>query len=202
MAVDENPIEGPLAHATPIELLKFPDRVQMTRDEMCKIVDTARRLLSDGYVHLQLKQSIHAANPLDRLRALTSRLTGAAAEGIAEAEFHDEMVSIFTALRDLHTVYVLPREYSRYVAFLPFMIEECHDDGRSRFVVSKLNRDVDFEGFVRGAEVTGWNGMPIERAVQLNGQARPGSNPSARRARAIGNRKADLPLARHELAAG
>ena len=71
----------------------------MTRDEMCKIVDTARRLLSDGYVHLQLKQSIHAANPLDRLRALTSRLTGAAAEGIAEAEFHDEMVSIFTALR-------------------------------------------------------------------------------------------------------
>ena len=47
-----------------------------------------------------------------------------------ESEFHEELVEIFTALRDLHTHYVPPEPYRSHTVYLPFLVEACTSDGQ------------------------------------------------------------------------
>ena len=42
-------------------------------------------------------------------------------------------------------------------------------------------------GFERGVEVLGWNGVPIARAIEINGESQAGNNPDARFARGLDN---------------
>ena len=84
-----------------------------------QIVVQALVLIDDLYVHLPLKEAMHAIDPLQRLRLLRSRLPF-----LTERQFHDEMIDIFVRLRDLHTNYILPAPYNQHTAFLPFLLEE------------------------------------------------------------------------------
>jgi hypothetical protein len=148
--------------------------------ERARLVDQARVLIEDLYVHLPLKRAMHAIDPVQRLKLLRHRL-----EGMSERRFHDELIRIFTSLRDLHTNYILPVPFQTKTAFLPFLIEEFFEDGESRYMVSKTFPGFEHPTFTAGVTLTYWNGVPIERAVDLNADRQAGSNLDARRARGI-----------------
>ena len=144
------------------------------------LVDQARVLLEDLYVHLPLKRAMHAVDPIQRLKLLRHRRGR-----LSERGFHDELIRIFTGLRDLHTNYVLPRPYATRTAFLPFLIEEYFEGGSRRYLVSKTFAGFQHADFKPGVDVRYWNGVPIERAVALNADRQAGSNEDARVARGL-----------------
>jgi hypothetical protein len=152
----------------------------LTLDERRQIVRQAQVLIEQLYVHLPLKRAMHAIDPVQRLRLLDRRL-----QAYAGRRFQDEMISIFIGLRDLHTNYILPAPYAGRTAFVPFRIEEYWEEGTRRYLVSAIKQGVDLPPFVVGVEVTHWNGIPIDRAVTLNGERNGGSNVDARHARGL-----------------
>jgi cytosine/adenosine deaminase-related metal-dependent hydrolase/C-terminal processing protease CtpA/Prc len=160
----------------------------VTLEDRRHIVQQAIVLLDQVYVHLPLKRAMHAVDPLQQLRLMQHRLTELSEDQLGpDIEFHAEVAEIFTALRDLHTHYVLPEPFQSHEAYLPFLVEECAADGRTRFVVTKLATDATFErrSFQPGVEITHWNGVPIRRAVELNAERQSGSNVAARFARGL-----------------
>ena len=100
---------------------------ELTLSQRLKIVEQARVMIDQTYVHLPLKRAMHAIDPVQRLRFVARRL-----EAYSERAFHNEMISIFVRLRDLHTNYVLPPPFAARVAFLPFHIEECFEGNRGQ----------------------------------------------------------------------
>lgn len=158
----------------------------LTLDERRLLVDQALVLLEQNYVHLPLKAAMYAVNPVQRLRLLRARLERqTAATAAPEWAFHAELAAIFHSLRDLHTNYLLPAPFAGKIAYLPFLIEEYFENGGSTYVVSHLMQGFSAPGFVVGAEVTYWNGMPIERAVARNAERFAGSNAAARHSRGL-----------------
>jgi hypothetical protein len=153
---------------------------ELTTQEREQLVDQALVLIEQAYVHLPLKQAMHGVDPIQRLKLLGQRL-----DQLSERQFHQELLSIFVELRDLHTNYLLPDPYSGRTAFLPFLMEEFFQDGTPRLMVSKLRAGFSDPHFVPGVEVTYWNGVPIDRAVEVNAARQAGGNPDARHAQAL-----------------
>lgn len=153
---------------------------QLTEAERQQIVDQALIVIDHIYVHLRLKRAMHAVDPVQRLKLLRLRL-----DSYSERAFHDEMISIFTHLRDLHTNYILPEPYRSRVAALPFRIEEFIEGGTRRYVVTEVSPGVTDAKFRRGVIPTHWNGIPIERAIEINGEREAGSNLAARHAQGL-----------------
>ncbi|MEE8599957.1 S41 family peptidase [Euzebya tangerina] len=156
-----------------------------------RLVAAAQQLLDGVYVHLDFKRSMHAVDPVQRLRLLDYRLRSAAGDPVSlpgdDRAFHAEMIEVFSSLRDLHTTYLLPEPYAQRIAFVPFLIEEYHDGAQQRrYLVSRTAGDLaDHPAFVPGVEVTHWNGMPIDRAIADNARRQAGSNAAARHARGL-----------------
>jgi cytosine/adenosine deaminase-related metal-dependent hydrolase len=159
---------------------------ELTLAERRTITEQAQVLLEQNYVHLPLKRAMHAVDPLQRLRLLRYRL-GEVDEGTAgpEMPFHQELAEIFSALRDLHTNYRLPLPFSDKTAWLPFLIEEYYEHERPHYMVTKVVGGAGPESFQPQVEVLYWNGIPIERAVDLNAARQSGSNEAARQARGL-----------------
>ncbi|MBL8096199.1 MAG: hypothetical protein JNL73_18630 [Anaerolineales bacterium] len=171
-------------------------REVLTRENMLdlgarrRVVDQAIVLFESFYVHRPQKEAMHAVIPIQRLRLLRAALEALPDDTPAEhlspdLAFHREMVAIFAAWRDLHTSYLLPRPYSQYLAFLPFMVEACQDEGRTGYVVTRLIGQPRPTDFVAGVELLNWNGVPIARAIERNGEGQAGSNPDAHVARGL-----------------
>jgi hypothetical protein len=140
-------------------------------------------ILEQNYAHLPLKAARYAVNPLQRLRLLIARLSRAATVE-PEWRFHAELLDIFGSLHDLHTRYVLPEPFADAKAFLPFRIKEFVEAGTRHFVVAPLSDGLSGT-LPAGAEITSWNGVPIDRAVDVHADRLPGANPAARHARAL-----------------
>jgi C-terminal processing protease CtpA/Prc len=153
---------------------------QLTADERDQIVEQAIVLIERVFVHLPLKRAMHAVDPVQRLRLLRRRQAA-----LSERAFHDEMISIFNQLRDLHTNYVLPEPYRSSTAFVPFRIEAFGAPGDRQYLITQVRDGVAADGFEKGVRVTHWNGIPIERAVELNAEREAGSNTFARFARGL-----------------
>ena len=153
---------------------------ELTTQQRKQLVDQALVLVEQAYVHLPLKHAMHGVDPIQRLKLLGQRL-----EQLSERHFHQELLSIFVELRDLHTNYLLPDPYSGRTAFLPFLMEEFVQDGTPRLMVSKLRAGFSDPHFVPGVEVTYWNGVPIDRAVEVNAARQAGGNPDARHAQGL-----------------
>jgi C-terminal processing protease CtpA/Prc len=152
------------------------------------LVDEALLLLEMFYVHMPLKRAMHAIDPIQRLKLLKYQLAQVPEEQtLSEIRFHSEMTRIFTSLRDLHTNYLLPAPFNEKTAFLPFLIEEYFEDGNRKYIVSKLISGFDHPAFKVGVEVLYWNGVPIERAVEINADRQAGSNLEARHAQGLDN---------------
>jgi hypothetical protein len=172
-------------------LSEFLGRVtKLTPNERIRVVDAAIAMLAGVFVHLPLKRAMHGIDPVQRLKLLRFRLNTEISDNTIsedDRDFHDEMIAIFHSLRDLHTNYILPREYQGRTAFLPFLVEEYFDNANPRrrhYIVTKI-RGLNDPTFKVGVTVTHWNGIPIERAVELNAAREAGSNPDARLARGL-----------------
>jgi hypothetical protein len=152
----------------------------LTIDERRQVVHQAQVLIEQLFVHLPLKRAMHAVDPVQRLRLLDRRL-----EGFSDRRFHDEMISIFVGLRDLHTNYLLPLPFAGRTATLSFRVEAYWEGDIRRYVVTGVAPDLNLPPFGVGVEVTHWGGIPIERAVALNGERNAGSNADARHARGL-----------------
>lgn len=144
------------------------------------LVAQARTLLDGVYVHLALKRSMHAVEPVQRLRLLERRL-----DALSDLQFHAELSAVFRSLGDLHTLYELPVPYRGNVATLGLLVERCVDGGVPRYVVTRVDPAIARHGLTAGAEIVAWNGVPVERAVELAAAHGGGSNPAARAARGV-----------------
>jgi C-terminal processing protease CtpA/Prc len=153
---------------------------QLTLLQRRQIVDQSLVMIDQIYVHLGLKRAMHAVDPVQRLKLLRQRLAT-----WSERAFHDEMISIYAHLRDLHTNYILPEPYRSRVAALPFRIEEFVESGSRRYVVTEVSPGVTDLKFRRGVIPTHWNGVPIDRTVELNAEREAGSNLAARHAQGL-----------------
>jgi C-terminal processing protease CtpA/Prc len=154
---------------------------KLTLEEKKLIVEQAIKLLEGFYVHLPLKRAMHAVDPLQSLRLLQRRLP----QLTSEIAFHHEMTTIFTSLRDLHTNYFLPSHFSEMAAYLPFQVEACFENGKREYIVSKTQPGLNHATFVPGVKLTYWNGIPIDRAVEIAAFYHAGSNPAARHAHGV-----------------
>jgi hypothetical protein len=146
-----------------------------SREEMLRIIGQARFLLDNLFAHLPLKAALHAVSPVQELRLLESRI-----DDITELEFHHRLINLFVRIRDRHTKY--ESRLGLTVATLPFRLERCFDGPRMLYIVANEVQQLGDPNFVKGVEVTHWNGVPIARAVEINGERLPGGNPEAQRA--------------------
>jgi C-terminal processing protease CtpA/Prc len=157
-----------------------PTITPLDRDERQMLVDQAQMMLENVYAHLPLKRAIYGIDPIQRLRLL-----GLHQQLLDERAFQSALIEIFVSLRDLHTNYVLPREYGQKYAFLPFRIEEFYEANHRKYLVSWVSPISKDRKLRAGMVATHWNGSPIELAVMRNAEREAGSNPEARRARGV-----------------
>lgn len=191
-------------HANAIPLTKFLQKIDgesgLSRNDRLRLLQQAILLLDMNYVHLPLKRAMHAINPIRRLKLHKFRVEEQKESEIeSERKFHQRMLEIFASLRDLHTHYQLPSAFQNQMAFLPFLIEQYFVPGANnqwieKFMISRIARKFVRSGrnaapevvaFRPGVEVIAWNGVPIRRAIEINGESQAGSNPEARFARGL-----------------
>lgn len=166
-----------MAGLEPKPLPEFLDLVpSLSEADRRQIIDQALILMDELYVHLPLKRAMYATDPVQRLKLLRHRLP-------PERLFHEEMISIFMSVRDLHTNYILPMPYRAATAVLPFRIGEFFEGDTLRYVVFATAGDDP--SFRPGVPVTHWNGVPIARAVELNARRHAGGNDAAKHARGL-----------------
>lgn len=182
--------EPPVARAELEGALTVPDFLagagNLTLAERRLIVDQALVLLEGNYVHLPLKEAMHAVNPVQRLRLLRTQLTRQTPATMGpEWLFHRELASIFMSVRDLHTNYLLPKPFAGKVAYLPFVLEKATEPDGDHYLVTSIVTGFTAPGFGLGVEVTHWNGVPIATAVEINGLRLAGSNRAASLARGL-----------------
>lgn len=159
---------------------------KLTKAERLLLVDQALILLELNYVHLPLKRAMHAIDPIQRLKLLRYRIEQTEERNLPrEALFHNEMTRIFTSTRDLHTIYLLPAPFNRAYAILPIQVEEFFEGGQRKYLLSRWGTGFNHATFKPGVEITYWNGVPIDRAVELNGDRQAGSNLEARHTRGL-----------------
>ncbi|HSB11100.1 MAG TPA: S41 family peptidase [Blastocatellia bacterium] len=192
---------GKLTHLS--TFLKAVERKgKLSRGDRLRIVEQALLLLNMNYVHLPLKRAMHAVDPIQRLKLLRFRLLEMKENEMpSEITFHKRLMEIFASTRDLHTLYLLPEPFKDQVAYLPFLIEQYFErNGKGerveKFMVARMAEEFyrsipDPEPSIRcfepGIEVLYWNGVPIKRAIEINGESQAGSNIEARFARGLDN---------------
>jgi hypothetical protein len=182
-------------------LKQFERKGKLPRKDRLRIVEQALLLLNMNYVHLPLKRAMHAVDPIQRLKLLRFRLLEMKDSDLpSEMQFHQRMMEIFASTRDLHTVYLLPAPLKDHVAYLPFLIEQYFERNKGerveKFIVSRVVKELyqsvpnagpEVLAFEPGVDVLYWNGVPIRRAIELNGESQAGSNIDARFARGLDN---------------
>ena len=183
-------------------LKTFEKKGRLSRKDRLRIVEQALLLLNMNYVHLPLKRAMHAVDPIQRLKLLSFRLMEMKDNELpSEMQFHQRMIEIFASTRDLHTMYLLPAPFMNTVAYLPFLIEQYFEENSKgkrveKFIVSRVakvfyesipNPGPEVLSFEPGVDVLYWNGVPIKRAIELNGESQAGSNIDARFARGLDN---------------
>ena len=195
-----------LRPGAPMSLSKFlkssEKKGRLSRRDRLRIVEQALLLLNMNYVHLPLKRAMHAVDPIQRLKLLRFRLLEMKdSEMPSDMQFHKRMLEIFSSTRDLHTMYLLPAPFKDHVAYLPFLIEQYFERNKKgerieKFMISRVvkefyesipNPGPEVLFFDSGVEVLYWNGTPIKRAIELNGETQAGSNIEARFARGLDN---------------
>jgi C-terminal processing protease CtpA/Prc len=149
--------------------------------ERLDIVDALLEVLDGVYSHLTLKRSLYGFDVVRALEHLRQALPT-----MTDIEFHRQLTSLVNHLRDAHTQYQGPWTVKDAVASLPFLVEAFGPADRPTYVVSKIDRkSVVDPHFVKGVTIEYWNGIPLDRAVDLHAENETGGRPDARRARAL-----------------
>lgn len=156
----------------------------MNRGDKINVIEQAKIIFSQAYVHLTQKNALYAANPLAQLNVILQELSEGEYAGESELAFHQRIINVFNSVRDLHTMYQLPMPFKDKVTFLPFFVEQYHDGEEVKFIISKV-LGKSAAPFKEGVEITHWNGVPINKAILSNGRRYAGSNNEARFARGL-----------------
>lgn len=160
-----------------------PQVAKLSWADRLDILDSLSLLLDQIYVHLPLKRSLYG---FDILRALASlRLQSTS---INDVQFHRELTTLINRLRDAHTQYQGPYEGRRegVVASLPFLVEGFGPREDTTYLVSKIDHnEVKDRYFTEGVQITHWNGIPFDRALDLHAEVETGGRPDSRLARAL-----------------
>ncbi|MEM7380287.1 MAG: S41 family peptidase [Bacteroidota bacterium] len=154
------------------------------------ILEQAKAILEEAYVHRVLKKSMYAIHPIDRISLMIRDIRYRISTDEEDKNFHKDLLDIFSSLRDLHTRYILPHPFKNRFAFLPFLVEKYYatrEDEDAVYIITTVFKGVeeDFPGLKAGLEVRYWNNIPIERAIELNSENQSGSNKEARMARGL-----------------
>src|SRR5439155_2349830 len=171
------------AAAAPPEVAAGTRTPELSPEERVQLVEAFVPVFEGLYAHLPLKRAMYAADPVQRLRLLAQRATS-----IDEYAFHYELARIVTGLRDAHTRYAGPSSLANRVAMLPFLVESYGAPPDARYIVSKVATEKELiqdEHFAKGVELLWWNGVPMDRAVDLYAEFETGGRPDSRRARAL-----------------
>src|SRR5262249_21535039 len=177
---------------------------RLSKADRLTLIEQALILLEMNYVHLPQKRAMHGTDPVLRLKRLRFQVGEMKPEEMpGDIQFHGQLQRIFTSARDIHTNYTLPAPFKSMTAFLPFLVEEYFEKGAKsagrygpdeeagladvwcveetrRFLASHVAVGFRHSTFRKGVEVLYWNGVPIDRAVEMNGERQPGSNLQAR----------------------
>jgi hypothetical protein len=163
----------------------LPPPLQLQPAERRDLVLVTQRLLSDLYCHLPQKRARYGADPVVRLQRMLDSGDLAARGPMSHRLFIDAYLSVLHGLRDLHTGLTFddPKLRGR-VAALPLFIERCGSARQPRYLVTKTAADID-AAVAKGAEVSHWNGVPIDVAVSRLAAHTRGANAAAALARAV-----------------
>ena len=148
---------------------------QLTSAQKGVIVSQANLIIQNFYAHLPFKRARYALDPVQSLRLVEAQV-----DTVSALDFHRGILDIFISLRDAHTFYGLPEPFSTAVAYLPFSLSSYVEGGVRHFAVTSVVPGFDHPTFRELVEVTAWNGMPMERAVERAADMAPGPNPAAR----------------------
>src|SRR5438067_1883443 len=169
-----------MTSSKPRLLAKFRKRaMRLTLKEREQSVDAAYLIIDQAYAHLFYKQALYGIDPLQKLRLLKYRL-----KELSEYQFQDNLITIFTDLRDMHTTYRSVAPLNNLMAYVPFSVGAYYKGATPHYIVTSVYA-ADLANFQPGMEITHWNGIPMPQAVALNGTRVGGSNPEARLARAL-----------------
>ena len=152
--------------------------LQPPPDVQDQLLDQLMAAIGNFYVHLPLKRSAFAIDPVGQLAALRNSPEH-------RSDFLRQIIRIVAGLRDRHTTLTLPPPWNTFIAYVPFVVERCVINAREAFVVTK--QLFGFTELPIGAIVTHWNGMPIQRKVARLAAESQGGNPDAARHLALTN---------------
>lgn len=148
------------------------------------VFNQAKLALTDIFVHrdVKIKDFGPVADPLPKLNALESKLST-----ISDTNFHKSLTDIFIGLKDLHTMYHLPKPFSCYESFLPLRFKYVNiGPGKKAFAVTDVHTkkevlDLLPETFsvAPGDLVISYNGVPLYQAVQKKMSETYGANSEA-----------------------
>lgn len=162
------------------KFLEHAESVRLSRRDKEILVDQATLLIEHFYAHLPFKRVRYATEPVQRFRLIHSQL-----DQLTDLQFHELMLQAFLRLRDAHTFYGLPLPYRGSFALLPFRMDCYEEMGRKRFIVTNVLPGFEHARFCVGSEITLWQGMPVERAIEREAEQEPGCNPASRFARGL-----------------
>jgi tetratricopeptide (TPR) repeat protein len=146
-------------------------------DERALIAEQGALLIAGVSVHAGSERGVRAA---ERLLALAPK-----AGLLARDRFHDEIGAAVAGLRDPVTVYLRPGGRNA-LAVLPLRIAECFSaEGVSDFVVAEIEPGFEGGPLRPGAEITHWDGEPIEHVVSALAERQAARSEEGRRARAV-----------------
>jgi hypothetical protein len=155
-----------------MESIPLPDFRQqlpgLSRDERNLILDQARIVLGQNYVHLTDKRRLTLVDPVAACELLRAKVATWGSSAKAELMFHEELLGVFHGIRDRHTRYLLPAPLADATAFLPFTVDIANDQGAEVAIVTELLPELDGRrNFLPGIRVTHWNGVSIDRLLGL-----------------------------------
>lgn len=183
-------IAGPPAYSLLKNSRPFIKLPEYSLEQKKLVLDQARIILSQIYINREqkIKDFGPTANPIPYLNKIESELNT-----ISDLSFHKQLSDIFFRLRDLHTLYYLPKPFACYESFLPFGFKEVTAaNGKKVIAVTTMRDDAEVLKFMptpfrlkRGDIVTSYNGLSIEKAIQSKMDRSLGANPSAARRKSI-----------------
>lgn len=161
--------------------MRFPDYSTETK----KIVfEQAKIALTEIFVHQDIKNKDFGTgvDPLPKLNALEKELGT-----ISDTEFHQTMTDIFRSLKDLHTLYYLPKPFSCYESFLPISFKIVRaGQGRRVFAITDFHTKKEVVDLIPkpfdvalGDTVISYNGIPTYEAVRNTMNETYGANEEA-----------------------
>jgi len=147
------------------------------------ICETLINTIKNYYVHLPIKEKAFALDPVQELRLLQ----GGHFDEDNALSFLRKLQLIFLKLNDRHTTLVMPEPWKNLVAFIPIVIERYYENDQPVYVITKKLFDYQNDEIDFGIRVTHWNGIPIDKYIEVLADTSQGANRSAAKKLALSN---------------